>query len=239
MPVIANLILTNQLPINTYTASVVASASLVSGIPGSLISDGLGNQIQLLGVTASYSHTASVQTTWEESSSFSSQSIWATTASFSSRSFVSTSASFSSASFVATSASFSSRSISSSYSNVAGAVDVSGQGSGQYNVALLGSNAGIVSVYADSNADMVYDVSTNTLTVPFVTGTASFAATVSKFSPSQGAVTDAGALTGSVSASGFGFTTAAEFNDFVTSVTASFQQFNSLLAKLRTAGVIS
>jgi hypothetical protein len=127
----------------------------------------------------------------------------------------------------------------SSYSNVAAIVDVSAQGSGQYNVALLGSNSGFVNVYADSNADMMYDVSTNTLTVPYVTTTASFANTASKFSPSQGAVTDAGSLTGSVSASGFGFTTDVEFNTFVTSVSASFIQFNSLLAKLRTAGVIS
>ena len=108
MPVISNLILTNQLPVHTYTASVVTS--------GSVIADGLGNQITFLQLTCSYSHTASIQTSWEESSSFSSASFVAVSASFASRSLVATSASFSSASFVATSASFASASATSSYS---------------------------------------------------------------------------------------------------------------------------
>ena len=46
MPIIPSLILTNQLPINTYTASVVIS--------GSVIADGLGQQITYLDLTASY-----------------------------------------------------------------------------------------------------------------------------------------------------------------------------------------
>lgn len=156
MPVLPSLVLTNQLPINTYTASVVTSASLISGVPWSLIADGLGNQITMLAVTTSYAQTASVQTSWEESSSFASRSFSSTTASWASQSF-----------------------------------------------------------------------------------SGSWAATSSKFSPSQGSVTDAGPLTGSVSSSGYGFTTDVEFNNFVTGVSASMQQFNSLVAKLRTAGVIS
>lgn len=180
MPVIPNLVLTNQLPIDTYTASLVVSASTFEGYPSHVMADGLGNQIDLLEVTVSYAFSASVETTWEDSSSYSSESFWSTTASFASRSFSATSASWTSQSFAATTASFASESISGSW-----------------------------------------------------------AATSSQFSPSQGAVTDAGPLTGSVSASGFGFTTDVEFNDFVTSVSASMIEFNSLLAKLRTAGVIS
>jgi len=86
MPVIPSLILTNQLPRNTYTASVLASASLVAGMDGHLITDGLGNQINLLAVTCSFAHTTSIQTSWEESSSFASHSMWCTTASWASAS---------------------------------------------------------------------------------------------------------------------------------------------------------
>jgi len=86
MPVISSLVLTNQLPKNTYTASVVTSASMVAGIAGNLLADGLGNQITLLNVTASYAHTASIQTSWEESSSFASRSMWTTSASYASAS---------------------------------------------------------------------------------------------------------------------------------------------------------
>ena len=96
MPVISSLVLTNQLPGKTYTASVVTSASMVSGMAGNLLADGLGNQITLLHVTVSYAHTASIQTSWEESSSFASRSMWCTTASFASRSFAATSASWAS-----------------------------------------------------------------------------------------------------------------------------------------------
>jgi len=180
MPVIPNLVLTNQLPIHTYTASLVVSSSNFGGYPSHVVSDGLGNQIDLLEVTTSYSFSSSVETTWEDSSSYASESFWTTTASFASKSFVSTTASYASSSGWSVSSSFASQSISGSWS-----------------------------------------------------------ATSSKFSPSQGVVTDAGPLTGSVSASGFGFTTDVEFNTFVTSVSASFIEFNSLLAKLRTAGVIS
>ena len=193
MPVIPNLILTNQLPINSYTASVVATSSVFNGTyPCVVFATGNGQQVTLVDLTCSYAFSASVQETYELSSSFSSASIWSTSASFASKSFSNvssswtsqsfsaTTSSWASASFVATSASFASRSISGSW-----------------------------------------------------------AATSSQFSPSQGAVIDAGPLTGSVSASGFGFTTDVEFNAFVTSVSASFIEFNSLLAKLRTAGVIS
>ncbi len=69
--------------------------------------------------------------------------------------------------------------------------------------------------------------------------TSSYSTTASYFSPSQGVITDAGPLTGSVSASGYGFTTDVEFNTFVTSVSSSFQQLDVLLAKLRAAGLIS
>lgn len=74
MPVISALTLTNQRPGVTYTASVLTSASLVSGLAGNLLADGAGNQITLLAVTTSYAHTASIQTSWEESSSYASAS---------------------------------------------------------------------------------------------------------------------------------------------------------------------
>jgi len=142
MPVISSLNLTNQLPVNTYSASLLTS--------GSLVTDGLGNQIVFLDVSCSYANTASIQTSWERSSSYSSASTWSDSSSFSSASLTS-----------------------------------------------------------------------------------------SHFSPSAGSVTDAGPLTGSVSASGFGFTTDVEFNTFITSISSSMQQFNSLLAKLRSQGLIS
>jgi len=75
MPVISSLVLTNQLPIKSYTASVVVSSSVFQGSPCKVMADGLGNQITFLDVTASYASSASVQTSWEESSSFASQSM--------------------------------------------------------------------------------------------------------------------------------------------------------------------
>ena len=77
MPTISSLILTGLSPVTSYTASVVLS--------GSVIADGLGNQITFLQVSSSYSHTSSIQTSWEESSSFASQSFsssYAETASY-------------------------------------------------------------------------------------------------------------------------------------------------------------
>lgn len=129
MPVISSLNLTNQHPTITYTASVVTS--------GSLISDGLGNQLTSLQLTASNATSASS----------------------------------------AKSASFA--------------------------------------------------IST------------SFSAVTSLFTPSQGTITNAGALTGSVSASGFGFSSAAEFNSFITSVSSSLKSYNTLLTALRSSGVIT
>lgn len=73
---------------------------------------------------------------------------------------------------------------SSSHAVVATYTDVSAQAAGQYNVALLGSNSGYANVYADSNSDMLYNVSTNTLTVPFTFTTASYAGTASYVSAS-------------------------------------------------------
>lgn len=55
MSVISSLILTNQLPINTYTASVLTS--------GSVIANGLGNQITYLELTSSFSTTSSFSNT--------------------------------------------------------------------------------------------------------------------------------------------------------------------------------
>ena len=51
MPTIPSLVLTNQYPINTYTASVITSGSNV-------ISDGLGNQLTFLQLTASYASSS-------------------------------------------------------------------------------------------------------------------------------------------------------------------------------------
>lgn len=192
MPVLPSLVLTNQLPINTYTASVVTSASVISGVPWNLIADGLGNQITMLAVTASFAQTASVQTSWEESSSFASQSFTSMSSSWASQSFNAITASYASSSNWSVSSSFTSQSFSSATSS-----------------------------WSSQSFS------------------SSWSATSSQFSPSQGSVTDAGPLTGSVSSSGYGFTTDVEFNNFVTDVSASMQQFNSLLAKLRAAGVIS
>jgi len=75
MPVIPSLILTNQLPIKTYTASVVVSSSVFQGSVCKVMADGLGNQITFLDVTASYASSASVQTGYEVSSSFASSSM--------------------------------------------------------------------------------------------------------------------------------------------------------------------
>jgi hypothetical protein len=204
MPVIPNLVLTNQLPINTYTASLVVSSSNFEGFPSHVVADGLGNQINIVELTASYAFSASVQQTYELSSSWASESFWATTASFTSRSFSSTSASWASQSFVSVTASFAS--------------------SSGWSVSSSFASASFVASSASFASQSI---------------SGSWSATSSQFSPSQGAVTDAGPLTGSVSASGFGFTTDVEFNTFVTSVSASMIEFNSLLAKLRTAGVIS
>lgn len=110
MPVIPNLVLTNQLPIKTYTASLVVSASSFEGHPSYVVADGLGNQIGIMEVTCSYAFSASVQQTYELSSSWASASMWATSASFTSRSFSATSASWTSASFVSTTASYASSS---------------------------------------------------------------------------------------------------------------------------------
>ena len=52
MAVISSLILTNTNPVVTYTASVVTS--------GSILADGLGNQLTSLQVTASHSDTSSL-----------------------------------------------------------------------------------------------------------------------------------------------------------------------------------
>jgi len=68
---------------------------------------------------------------------------------------------------------------------------------------------------------------------------ASQSLSASYFYPSKGAVTDAGSLTGSVSASGYGFSSPTEFNNFITSVSSSLQQFNTLLSYLRSSGIIS
>lgn len=129
MPVITSLILSNQLPINTYSASVLTS--------GSLIADGLGNQLTSLQLTASNATLAALANT---------------------------------ASFVATS---------------------------------------------------------------------SFASVATHFTPSQGTITNAGPLTGSVSASGYGFSSPTEFNTFITSVSSSLQSYNTLLTALRSAGLIT
>jgi len=67
MPVISSLILTNQLPTNTYTSLVTTS--------GSVIADGLGNQLTSLQLTSSYSATASVALNASPGSSLSSS--WA------------------------------------------------------------------------------------------------------------------------------------------------------------------
>ena len=148
MPVIPSLVLTGQFPGNTYSASLLTSASLVA--------DGLGNQITFLSISCSYAQTASVQTSWEMSSSYASASTWAD------------------------SSSFASSSISSS----------------------------------------------NALTSSY-------------FSPSAGAVSNALPITGTVSASGFGFSTAVEFNNFISSLTSSLQSLNTLLADLRSKGLIT
>lgn len=70
--------------------------------------------------------------------------------------------------------------------------------------------------------------------------TASYSNTASYFSPSKGSVTNAGALTGSATfTTGYGFVSETEFNAFIVSVSSSLQQFNSLLDKLRSAGIIT
>lgn len=55
MPVISSLILTNQNPVIAYTASVVTS--------GSIISNGLGNQLTSLQLTSSYANSSSYANT--------------------------------------------------------------------------------------------------------------------------------------------------------------------------------
>ena len=74
MPVIPSLVLTNQLPINTYTASVVTSASVYQNRPSAILTDGLGNQLLLLDATSSYALTSSYEQDYEISSSYASAS---------------------------------------------------------------------------------------------------------------------------------------------------------------------
>jgi len=70
--------------------------------------------------------------------------------------------------------------------------------------------------------------------------TASYSNTSSFFSPSKGSVSNASALTGSATyTTGYGFASDTEFNAFIVSVSSSLQQFNSLLDKLRSAGIIT
>lgn len=54
MPVIQSLNLTNQSPISSYTASLVASSSFVGGVTKHVVADGLGNQVLLMDTTSSY-----------------------------------------------------------------------------------------------------------------------------------------------------------------------------------------
>jgi hypothetical protein len=184
MPVIPSLVLTGQFPGNTYSASLLTSASFVA--------DGLGNQITSLKVTSSYSQTASYsvsQISTVFSASFASQSLWATSASYASASTWTDSASFSSESINTVSSSWASESLSSSWNSFS-----------------ISSSNSLTSSY---------------------------------FSPSAGAVSDAGDITGSVSASGYGFSTDVEFNNFVTSLSSSLQSLNTLLADLRSKGLIT
>lgn len=193
MPVISSLVLTNTNPVVTYTASVVTS--------GSIIADGLGNQITFLNISCSYANTASVQTSWEESSSYASSSMWSM------------------------SSSFSSESISSSYSNSSSWVPNLYPQTEQ-----ISSSWASSSLFSDSSSFSSESISSSWSNVSLSS---------SHFYPSQGSVTDAGPITGSVSASGYGFTTDVEFNNFIESISSSLQQFNTLLTHLRNAGIIS
>ena len=69
--------------------------------------------------------------------------------------------------------------LSASHAFIAEAVDVLPQASGLLNVALLGGGTGPCNVMADATNDLLYDPAANTLTVPYVTTTASFAVSAS------------------------------------------------------------
>ncbi len=266
--IIPSLILTNQNPVITYTASVVTS--------GSVISDGLGNQLTSLDLTSSYSATSSYAVTsslsvisyYDISGSYASQSAWSISSSFASKSIWTDSSSFASQSI---SSSWSNFALNTTSSGLTGLVtnNISASSvtastfaipSNLFNVDVTGSIVGwnLIVNQIDSDSHIIKTDSMGNITANGITASlystasqavvsqtaslalsSSFAVTSSHFSPSQGSVTDAGPLTGSVSASGYGFTTDVEFNAFVTSVSSSLQQFNTLLAYLRTAGIIS
>jgi hypothetical protein len=274
MPVIPSLVLTNQNPVITYTASVLTS--------GSVLSDGLGNQLTSLQLTSSYSNTSSYAVTsslsvisyYDYSGSFASQSMWSVSSSFATKSIWTDSSSFASQSI---SSSWSNFALNTTSSGLVGLVtnDVSASHvtastfaipSNLFNVDVTGSVVGwnLIVNQIDSDSHIIKTDSMGNITAYGITASlystasqatiaqtaslastasqaisSSFSTTSSYFSPSQGTVIDAGPLTGSVSASGYGFTTDVEFNNFVTSVSSSLQQFNTLLTYLRSAGIIS
>ena len=210
---ITSLILTNQLPIDTYTSLVVTSASIVAGMAGNLLADGLGNQITLLAVTVSYAHTSSIQTSWEESSSYASSSMWSTTASWSSHSFSATTASWASESFSAfsaTTASWASHSFSATTASWAS------------------------SSFSSTTASWASH--------SFSATTASWASaslTSSYISPAVGAVSDMQNATGSAGGTPGSFSSAAELEAFILAVSQSFITLNTLIADLRSLGLIT
>jgi hypothetical protein len=175
-----------------------------NGIPGNILSDGLGNVLTQLFVTTSYSQTASVFTTSNTfalnvtNSQYSVSSSWSSSSISSS---FSTYGTYSSQSINAQTSSLSFTSLQSNYSI--------GGGSSSFSIS---SSWATQSIYSTS-ASFIY--------------------------PSAGTVLNAGYLTGSATMGGYGFLSANEFNNFILSLTSSIIQFNSLLSKLRSQGLIS
>ena len=80
---------------------------------------------------------------------------------------------------------------------------------------------------------------TKEIIIPYalMSSTASIAHSIT---PSFGSVSNLGPITGSATHPvGYSFASAAEFNNFINAVSGSFQQFNNLLVKLRSAGIIT
>lgn len=88
-----------------------------------------------------------------------------------------------------------------------------------------------------TSGSLISDGLGNQLT--FLQITASNAVSTSFFSTPVASITNAGNVTGSVSSSGFGFSSAAQFNTFINSVSSSLQSYNTLLNALRVAGIIT
>lgn len=242
MPYAAQLDLTGKHPVDTFSTLMLVDST------GSLF-DGTGNQITDINVTASQAISASYEIIYETSSSY---------ADFADSSSFTTSASYSSASFSSSYANTSSFAETFDHrvtgsvlfgdpSNVA-TLYIEGSPSTGGKTGLIQSNpAGLV---LDHNGGTIYfskplemgnhDINStgHFNSTASYSDSGSYALTSSYISPNFGAVTDVSNATGS-SAGTAGFTDAAELGAFILAVSSSFETLNSLIAKLRAAGIIT